>query len=70
MHSVRSGAGLVLAIIIQAAAPKYANIVNNAFSIGSNALVMLPYSHELEADKYGVRLMIRAGYDPRYALSF
>ena len=72
MNSVRSGTGLVVAIIMQAAAPKYANIANNAFSIGSNALVMLPYSrsHELEADKYGVQLMIKAGYDPRYALSF
>lgn len=72
VDKVRSGAGLVLAIIIQAAAPKYANIANSAFSVGSNALVMLPYSrsHELEADKYGITLMVRAGYDPRYALSF
>lgn len=72
VDKVRSGAGLVLAIIMQAAAPKYTNIANSTFSVGSNALVMLPYSrsHELEADKYGIELMMRAGYDLRYALSF
>lgn len=34
--------------------------------------VLLPYSrrHELEADRFGVDYMVRAGYDPREALDF
>jgi predicted Zn-dependent protease len=43
-----------------------------AFGIGANVGVILPYSRiqEYEADEIGVRLMARAGYDPRNALEF
>jgi len=42
------------------------------FGIAAQGGVLLPYSrkHELEADKFGVRYMHRAGYDANEALRF
>ena len=51
---------------------KYREMAMMAYGIGSNLGVMLPYSrtHEYEADHIGIMLMAKAGYDPRYAISF
>ena len=51
---------------------KYRDMAMMAYGIGSNLGVMLPYSrtHEYEADHIGIILMAKAGYDPRYAISF
>ncbi|MEM9750190.1 MAG: M48 family metallopeptidase [Pseudomonadota bacterium] len=44
----------------------------SALGLGVQFGVLLPFSrrHELEADRFGVRYMHRAGYEPREALRF
>ncbi|GJL91680.1 M48 family metallopeptidase [Hyphococcus sp.] len=43
-----------------------------ALGLGAQVGLLLPFSrkHELEADKFGVRYMARAGYDPNEAVKF
>jgi predicted Zn-dependent protease len=46
--------------------------VMQAYGLGAQVGVLLPYSrvHELEADELGMLYMARAGYDPKAAIAF
>ncbi len=58
--------GAVAGNVAFAKDPKKQQIFNDAYGIGSNVGVMLPFSrsHESEADRIGLTLMAIAGYDP------
>jgi predicted Zn-dependent protease len=64
------GALLGAAIGTEATATK--DMVMQAYGLGAQLGVMLPYSrtHELEADELGLLYMARAGYDPAEAIAF
>jgi predicted Zn-dependent protease len=64
--------GHVLSTIINSKAPGYNQVFAAAYGFSTNYGLMLPYSrkHELEADKIGLILMKKAGYDTNEALKF
>lgn len=64
------GAGLSAAMGAEAGAAR--DLALQAYGVGTQFGVMLPYSRtqELEADELGLLYMARAGYDPREAIAF
>jgi len=61
-----------LSMVVKSKAPQYESAFNTAYNYGSNLGLMLPYSrkHEMEADKIGLILMTKSGYDTRESAKF
>lgn len=70
--AVQVGVGLVQVLLSNGEYGAHAADIAGALGMGAVYGVILPYSrkHELEADKIGVDLMQRAGFDPNGALTF
>lgn len=51
---------------------EYRNEIMQVLGLGVTLGYVLPFSrrHELEADKFGLRFMAKAGYDPRQSIRF
>lgn len=67
------GAGAILAVLgTQNMEEPDRNRVLAAYGIGTQVGIMLPYSrsHESQADRVGLLIAARSGYDPRASLSF
>ncbi|MEX0323463.1 MAG: M48 family metallopeptidase [Puniceicoccaceae bacterium] len=67
------GAGAILAVLgTQNMEENDRNRVLAAYGIGTQVGIMLPYSrsHESQADRVGLLIAARSGYDPRASLSF
>ena len=64
--------GTALAVALQSQPQQTQALFMQAFGVGTSVGFLLPYSrlHESEADRIGLTLMARAGYDPREAVPF
>ena len=69
---VQQGVQLLGNIVLASTAPQYTNTFNQAYGVGTQLGVMLPYGRlqESEADEIGIYLMVKAGYNPYAALNF
>ncbi len=69
---VQQGVQLLGNVVLASTAPEFTNTFNQAYGIGSQLGVMLPYGRlqENEADEIGIYLMHKAGYNVNEALNF
>ena len=69
---IQQGVGFIGSVAVAATAPQYQNAFNQAYGLGSNLGVMLPYGRmqESEADEIGIYLMHKAGYNINEATKF
>jgi Zn-dependent protease with chaperone function len=69
-NMVAGGAAGLVGVALGAKESKYSELVMSAFGVATNVGVLLPFSrkHEAEADRVGLELMAKAGYDPHAAV--
>jgi len=63
--------GMALSVALKEKPGQTRQLCMAAFGVGASLAFLLPYSriHESEADRIGLTIMARAGYDPRGAIS-
>lgn len=64
--------GMALSVALKEKPDKTQELFMAAFGMGATVGFLLPYSriHEYEADRIGLSIMARAGYDPRGSIAF